>query len=239
MINRNTNKYDYYHKFPQCNRPPLDLEINPGFPFDKAIAEHNLDVHAHPSLLELIKQSSGQYLCKATIADRNAIVEESRSIGLTVYVYQTDKVYRLEDGIEDENWQELNVNSKRTIKIGRYNPPASPEDGMTYFDFGSERLRVFLVDKWIDIPNHSDLEQIKLDLKAELESAFDQKFDSSLEDLHLTVDEQITTAKEEIKNEVTEAVDEQITTAKEEIKNEVVETVDDMLEDAENKWLEL
>lgn len=251
MINKNNYKYDYYHHKP-CMPPAPGLDIFPGSEQDKAVAEHNLDQTAHPYLLQLFKESSGQYLCRTTVADRDAIPMESRSIGLMTYVYQTDKLYRLEDGIENNNWQELNVNSKKFVKMGRYNPPENPENGTTYFDFSSERIRVFLTDRWLDMPNFADLNQVKAELKAEIDvkiqeeikvvqqdvsAVVDEKINSSLEDLYLTVDEQLATSKEEIKEELTTSVDEQLVQAKKDIKNDVVETVDDMLEEAENKWL--
>lgn len=147
------------HKHPDGPCMPIQpgLQATVAAPWEKAVAEHNLDAYAHPHLLKLFKDKTSLYYCKDTIASRDAISMELREIGLMVYVSETDTLYRLENGIENEDWMELNVNSDRVIKLGRLNPPPNPEDGLTYFDLSAERLKVFILGSWVTIPNQTDI----------------------------------------------------------------------------------
>lgn len=173
--NQRLDKYDYYNS-KSTNAPsstykdsetilelidcPLcvDLEVEPSNEWDKSIAEHNEDVFAHPHILSLIKDSNSNYYSVDSITDRDNIGKELRGLGLMAYVVETDTLYRLEGGIENTNWAETNVNSKKLAKLGRFNPPSNPENGMVYFDLISERLTVYYNGSWNKIPNQKDIE---------------------------------------------------------------------------------
>lgn len=165
MINRNVEQYDYYgrpvgNQPCYCPPPPAPgLNVMPAAPWEQSIAEHNDDKYSHPYILSLIRNSNSNYYSVDSITARDAISDGLRSIGLMVYVVETDKLYRLKDGITNDNWVELNVNSDNVIKLGRYNPPSDPENGMIYFDYGESRLKYY-EDGWITIPNQSDLQNV-------------------------------------------------------------------------------
>lgn len=183
-VNQKLEKYDYYSS-KSTNAPsstyqdsktiselmdcPLcvDLEIEPSNEWDKSIAEHNEDVFAHPHILSLIKDSNSNYYSVDSITDRDNIGKELRGLGLMAYVVETDTLYRLEGGIENTNWVETNVNSKKLVKLGRFNPPSSPEDGMVYFDLISEKLTVYYNGSWNKIPNQKDIDDTVLNHEAD------------------------------------------------------------------------
>lgn len=148
---------------PNC----VDLEVEPSNEWDKSIAEHNEDVFAHPHILSLIKDSNSNYYSVDSITDRDNIGKELRGLGLMAYVVETDTLYRLEGGIENTNWVETNVNSKKLAKLGRFNPPSNPENGMVYFDLISERLTVYHNGSWNKIPNQKDIEDAILNHEAD------------------------------------------------------------------------
>lgn len=150
--------YPNYQNHPITPCPPKPgLDAYPAPPWDKAIAEHNLDHSSHPYLLSLFKTNTSNYYCKDTIAARDAIGKEIRVEGLMVYVTQTDELYRLEGGIENDNWKLLNVTSKNYARIGRYNPPENPQDGDLYLDLSDERLKFYFLQEWHVIPNQKDI----------------------------------------------------------------------------------
>lgn len=158
----NLEPFDYYHPHKPSGCKPCPnpgLHAYPASPSDMAVAEHNKDPKAHPYLLQLIKDITCNYCSRDSISARDDIAEEDRTEGLMVYVIETDKVYRLEEGIENSNWKELNINSKQYIKLGRYNAPDKPEIGMMFFDLRAERLKVYM-GEWVTLPNMLDINQM-------------------------------------------------------------------------------
>ena len=158
----NPEPYDYYHKpkpsgCQPCPNPGLHAYPSP--PWTTEIYKHNKDEQAHPYLLNLIKNITCNYMSVDSLTNRDSIKEESRKEGLMVYVVETDLVYRLEGGIANTNWVELNINSEQYIKLGRYNPPINPSIGTVYFDLVEERLKVYITD-WLALPNMSDISQM-------------------------------------------------------------------------------
>lgn len=154
------------HPHPHPHPGNCPHPVKPTQPWEMDIAEHNTDKSAHPYLLGLIKGKS-MYLSRDTIALRDAIEEDLRSVGLMVYVTQTDELYRLEGDITNDNWKTLNVNSKQYIKLGRLNAPMNPSDGMVYFNLIQERLYVYLKDKWVGLPNQKDIKNAVLEHNAD------------------------------------------------------------------------
>lgn len=245
MINKDLIKHDYYRPPKPC-RPHPGLEAFPAPDWDKAIAEHNLDVHSHPHLLELFKQNSSSYTCVSTLHQRDEISEEIRAEGLMAYVVAEDKVYRLESGITNEDWQELNINSKRFAKIGRHNPPQSPDSGTMYYDFNTDRLKVFITDHWVDIPNVNDLDQVKIELREEFSNSLRAELESLKIEIDASVDAKFSTMQEDLDAKFQDAetkikieVDEKLSSATEDIKNDVAETIDSKLEEVENTWFDM
>lgn len=53
----------------------------------------------------------GGYREVYSLLDRDAITDDRRSDGMLVYVQQENKIYKLEDGVENTNWVEFNVDS--------------------------------------------------------------------------------------------------------------------------------
>ena len=155
----NLKPYNYYGPNPPGGCQPCPhpgLHAYPAAPWSEAIIKHNLDEEAHPYILNLIKSLSCNYLSVDSLLGRDSISKESRKEGLMVYVVETDLVYRLEKGLENTNWEELNINSKQYIKLGRYNPPNNPYVGMIFFDLREERLKVYL-GEWVSLPNVLDI----------------------------------------------------------------------------------
>ena len=177
MMNYNMPQYDYYgvaskddriagsysscineHVIEPC-KPCPGLQAHPAPPWDKAIAEHNLDHSAHPYLLELLRDKSSLFFCKDTLAERDAIGEELRRKGLLVYVTETDALYYLKNGIKNTDWAEWGVNSEKYTKLGRYNPPNSAENGVVYFDLGTEHLKIYM-NGWVSVPRQKDIVEL-------------------------------------------------------------------------------
>ena len=155
-----------HHPHPQpCPNP--GLHAHPGHPWTLELIEHDTNRNAHPYLLDLIKNASGEYYCKDTLAERDAIKDEYRKVGTMVYVTETDELYRLEKGISNSDWKTLNVNSQQYIKLGRLNPPLNPVDGMVYFNLIEEKLHVYLKGTWIGLPNMKDVKKVVLDHDAD------------------------------------------------------------------------
>lgn len=144
---------------PGCHPPHgPGLDIVPAAPWDKAIAEHNLDKHSHPYILSLIKaNTTNKYFCKDTIVERDNIGEELRSEGLMVYVMENDTVYRLQEGLTNEDWRELSITDDKTVRIGRFNPPLKPQLGTVYFDLTECRIKVY-TGQWINLPTKLDID---------------------------------------------------------------------------------
>lgn len=164
MRNYSIEHYDYYNRptgpdpfGPGTCRPDSGLNVRPAAPWEQAIAEHNDDKYAHQYILSLIRNSNGNYYSVDSLTARNAISVGLRVEGTLVYVIETDSLYQLKNGIENENWVELNINSENYAKLGRYNAPENPEDGTIYFDFNTGRLKYYK-DGWNTIPDQTDLQ---------------------------------------------------------------------------------
>lgn len=161
MHNHELKPYDYYHGphdgCAPCPHP--GLHAYPGRDWELALHQHNIDEKAHPYLLKRLKSMVCNYCYKDSLSARDLIPAEERKVGMMVYVAETDLVYRLERGVENSHWNELNINSKQYIKLGRYNPPEKPTLGTTYFDLKENRIKVFL-GEWISLPNMLDINRM-------------------------------------------------------------------------------
>ena len=120
-MNRKPPQYDYYgdnryHNGYGCP-PPMPQPISPAPIWDRAIAEHNEDKNAHQHILNLLKEASGLYLCKDTLAERDAIPEGLRALGMLVYVVENDTLYQLKSSIDNAGWENTNINSVFNAKL--------------------------------------------------------------------------------------------------------------------------
>ena len=163
------SKYNYYGPnnpsrdpghcpgpFPPPPKPPKP-DVLPGNPVDRMIAEHNETKSAHPYILSLIKKNTSPYYCKNTIAERDDIIEDLRELGMMVYVIETDQLFRLETALDNTGWVELDVKDKDYIRIGRYNPPEDPTNGVVYYDFSEKKLKYY-EDGWQTVPTSEDIQ---------------------------------------------------------------------------------
>jgi hypothetical protein len=168
MINQRLDQYDYYRQpsytvteEPRRGHRPCPpqggLQAQPAQPWEKSLAEHNLDKSAHPYLLSLFKNGTSQYFCKDTVKERDAIADSVRCLGLMVYVSETDTLYILRTGLTNLDWEELYLNTDHSVKIGRLNPPSNPENGTLYFDLGEERLKICVGGTWLTLPSQDDI----------------------------------------------------------------------------------
>lgn len=96
------------------------------------------------------KGDSSFYIVCEDITERDNISSDKRGLGLIAYVISNDNLYQLQGGLSNDSWKLL---TKPYVSVGMFNPPENALDGTLYFDLTENKLKVYMLSNWYEVPS--------------------------------------------------------------------------------------